>query len=278
MWVAFSVVVVHALFLLTIMGMRVPFSRTDDQPIFVTIELGATEPALNDANTKESDQTVKEDLEYVAPSAVSAPRSESSSDSLTPSADIVLAEQNDMQLSKPTIPQVDKRAEKLADKPMDKAVDKVVKSPTKRAPNKVASAPPSVSAVPAKDGIADTSGKATDNSPTPQIASIASSLGDISSSAPVFVTHLDYRSQPPQPVYPNAAVRSKLQGKVVVRLLIGTRGEVVSASVLQSAGSALLDQAALDAALKAEFIPYARDGRVYQALADVPFEFVLKAR
>lgn len=268
------------------MGMRVPFNRTDDQPIFVTIELGATGPAVNDANPKESDQTVKQNPEYVAPSAVRAPRSESSSDSLTPSADIVLAEQNDMQLVKPTIPQVDKRGEILAAKPMgkpvdkvvDKAVDKVVKSAMTRAPNKVASAPPSVSAVPAKDGIADTSGKATDNSPTPQIASIGSSLGEISSSAPVFVTHLDYRSQPPQPVYPNAAVRSKLQGTVVVRLLIGTRGEVVSASVLQTAGSALLDQAALDAALKAEFIPYARDGRVYQALADVPFEFVLKGR
>lgn len=46
--------------------------------------------------------------------------------------------------------------------------------------------------------------------------------------------------------YPSEALERGLEGRVVVAALIGTDGQVRSASVLESSGVAMLDQAALD--------------------------------
>lgn|GEM_PF-4110557 len=93
---------------------------------------------------------------------------------------------------------------------------------------------------------------------------------------PIIVSKIDYAGQPPTPTYPSGAIRARQQGKVVVRLLIGTQGEVKIANILVSSGASSLDQAAVLAAKQARFKPYTRNGLLYEAQADIPFEFVLR--
>lgn len=58
-----------------------------------------------------------------------------------------------------------------------------------------------------------------------------------------------------QPVYPNQARASAVEGTAMVNLRVTENGGVDSVGVYQSSGSPLLDDAALDAALKSTFIP-----------------------
>lgn len=81
--------------------------------------------------------------------------------------------------------------------------------------------------------------------------------------------------RPPNPIYPRASERRREEGRVVVRVLISATGSVVNASVSRSSGHERLDQAALKAVRQARFKPYKENGIAYQALADIPFDFVL---
>ena len=53
------------------------------------------------------------------------------------------------------------------------------------------------------------------------------------------------------------------------------QGGVLNASVRSSSGYSRLDEAALKAARSARFKPYTENGIAYQAMADIPFDFVL---
>ncbi|MGP1615412.1 MAG: energy transducer TonB, partial [Pollutimonas bauzanensis] len=64
-------------------------------------------------------------------------------------------------------------------------------------------------------------------------------------------------------------------GRVVVRVLISAQGSVLDVSVRSSSGYTRLDDAALKAARTARFKPYTENGIAYQAMADIPFDFVL---
>ncbi len=96
------------------------------------------------------------------------------------------------------------------------------------------------------------------------------------SAGPRRVTHLDYLGGPPNAVYPPRAKGRRQQGQVVVRVLISSAGQITSADVLKTSGVDSLDQAALDAVRRTKFRPYAENGHAYDALADIPFDFVLK--
>ncbi|MGB6105891.1 MAG: energy transducer TonB [Pusillimonas sp.] len=92
---------------------------------------------------------------------------------------------------------------------------------------------------------------------------------------PRLIGKVDYLGKRPMPVYPRASERRGEQGRVVVRVLISAQGGVINASVQSSSGYSRLDEAALKAAHTARFKPYTENGIAYQAMADIPFDFVL---
>lgn len=89
------------------------------------------------------------------------------------------------------------------------------------------------------------------------------------------ISKVDYLGKRPNPVYPRASERRGEKGRVVVRVLISPQGTVADVSVRSSSGYSRLDEAALTAARTARFKPYMENGIAYQAMADIPFDFVL---
>lgn len=73
------------------------------------------------------------------------------------------------------------------------------------------------------------------------------------------------------PVYPLEARKEKLQGRVVVRLLINENGEVESTEIVS--GNPVLASAAADAMKKWKFKPYIRNGHAVKARTSVPWDF-----
>lgn len=64
----------------------------------------------------------------------------------------------------------------------------------------------------------------------------------------------------PPPVYPRSAVRRRLQGTVVLSILVGADGRVANAIVSASSGHAILDDAARDAVLAWRYQPASQGG------------------
>lgn len=81
--------------------------------------------------------------------------------------------------------------------------------------------------------------------------------------------------QAPQPVYPPMAKRLGEQGKVILRILVNERGIPDQVLVQTSSGSARLDEAGRQAALRALFKPHVEDGRAVAVYVIVPLNFQL---
>lgn len=81
--------------------------------------------------------------------------------------------------------------------------------------------------------------------------------------------------RPPQVRYPEQARRRGDTGTVLVRALIGGNGRVESASVEQSSGNRLLDQAGLRAVKRALFNPYRENGITQSVYTLIPIAFNL---
>lgn len=79
----------------------------------------------------------------------------------------------------------------------------------------------------------------------------------------------------PQPVYPPMAKRMGEQGKVVLRILVNERGMPDQVTVQTSSGSARLDEAGRQAALRSLFKPHVEDGRAVAVYVIVPLNFQL---
>lgn len=147
----------------------------------------------------------------------------------------------------PAPPQV-----KLADvRPVDIVAPIVDISITEPAPNAITVAPP----------------KATP--PAPVVASNA----DI----PVMVDGVDYM-RPPSPHYPQSARRARVQGTVLLRVLIDRDGRPREVRVHRSSGSQQLDSAACDSVREALFKPYRENGEPRSAQVIIPIEFSLTIR
>ncbi len=83
---------------------------------------------------------------------------------------------------------------------------------------------------------------------------------------------------PASPVYPEAAKKNKLEGKVMVKMLVGTHGLIEEAQILdhpEASQDASLQAAALDAAKKMKFEPAKKDGEAVKVWVTVPFQFKL---
>lgn len=85
----------------------------------------------------------------------------------------------------------------------------------------------------------------------------------------------DYLANP-KPAYPPMSKRLGEQGKVVLRVLIGTDGTAQKAEIQQSSGYDRLDQAALTTVLKWRYVPGKRAGVAEAMWFNVPINFVLE--
>lgn len=80
----------------------------------------------------------------------------------------------------------------------------------------------------------------------------------------------------PKPNYPSSARKAGVEGTVLVGLTIGVDGRVASAWVLQSSGSAALDQAAVGAVQRWKFVPAKKNGQAVAVETKVPVTFNLR--
>jgi len=104
----------------------------------------------------------------------------------------------------------------------------------------------------------------------------ASEMGtDDSASAvvgPVF--DVDYLHNP-KPQYPAIARRMKLEGTVIVQVLVNSVGKPEVVRLEKSSGTAVLDQAALNAVQNWSFIPARQGNKTVPAWVDIPLRFHL---
>lgn len=93
---------------------------------------------------------------------------------------------------------------------------------------------------------------------------------------PVLVTNIEYDGPRPVPIYPRLSRLHNETGRVVVLVRIGAQGQVQDARIDTSSGYERLDDAALDAARRARFKPFTRNGVPMPALAKLPYDFQMK--
>ena len=75
--------------------------------------------------------------------------------------------------------------------------------------------------------------------------------------------------------YPPIAARQKLEGTVMLRVLVGPDGVPQRVDVEKSSGHSILDRAARDAVMKWRFEPGTRNGQPFAAYGLVPIAFRL---
>lgn len=92
--------------------------------------------------------------------------------------------------------------------------------------------------------------------------------------APKTITGVEY-IRAPQPVYPSMARRMGESGIVMLRVLIGEKGQAEQVTIQKSSGSEKLDEAGRQAVLRALYKPYIEDGKAIPVYALVPINFQL---
>ncbi|WP_291439833.1 energy transducer TonB [Desulfovibrio sp.] len=78
------------------------------------------------------------------------------------------------------------------------------------------------------------------------------------------------------PVYPDSARRKKLQGRVLVQLVVDTDGKPQRCVVITSTPEGVFDDAALAAAKKTRFVPGKVNGRPVNTVVNIPYNFALR--
>ena len=87
--------------------------------------------------------------------------------------------------------------------------------------------------------------------------------------------------EPPQPIvqvqpeYPEKAKKAKLEGKVIVAVVVDENGDVIDASIHYSTNP-IFNEAALEAAKKMKFKPAKHKDTPVKAIVRIPFVFKLK--
>jgi periplasmic protein TonB len=85
---------------------------------------------------------------------------------------------------------------------------------------------------------------------------------------------LRFRRQYP-PKYPVQAVRERMEGKVILKVLVGLEGEPEEISLEKSSGYELLDRSAITAVKSWTFVAGVKKGYVTRSYLLVPIEFNL---
>ena len=105
-------------------------------------------------------------------------------------------------------------------------------------------------------------------------APVVPPAGPANTAVPVEAS-LAYQGHPV--TYPIAALRQRLQGTVVLRVLVDETGKPLQVSVMQGSGHALLDRSAREQVLAAwRFHPAIVNGHAVRAWATVPVTFSLR--
>ncbi len=107
----------------------------------------------------------------------------------------------------------------------------------------------------------------------PREAPVSEKTLDLPASGPKDVQTVGCRV--PAPDYPRQARRQKIEGNVLVRLQIDTKGQVESANIARSSGNQDLDEAARKAVMGASCTPYMESGRAIAVRAVQPVSFRL---
>jgi TonB family protein len=81
----------------------------------------------------------------------------------------------------------------------------------------------------------------------------------------------------PAPRYPMLARERRLEGVVVLTVLVRADGRVEDVRVASSSGADVLDEAALTAVRTWRFAPATRSGRPVESLVEVPVKFALRS-
>lgn len=81
----------------------------------------------------------------------------------------------------------------------------------------------------------------------------------------------------PPPDYPTSARRMGEQGRVLLRVLVSTKGDAESVQLESSSGSDRLDRSAIEAVKKWRFIPAKRSNQAVSAHVLVPVKFSLES-
>jgi protein TonB len=111
--------------------------------------------------------------------------------------------------------------------------------------------------------------------PVPVMVAAVSAAAGAPAPGPKTITSGVEYIQPPQPVYPTQSKRMGEQGKVILRILVNEKGLPDQVIVQSSSGSARLDEAGRQAALRALFKPHLEDGRPVAVFVIVPLNFQL---
>ncbi|WP_427911828.1 energy transducer TonB [Ramlibacter sp. MMS24-I3-19] len=134
--------------------------------------------------------------------------------------------------------------------------------PSPNAPAAVAEPQPPSPPAPPAPAIATAAGPTVEAPPAPAKVELPS-------------TNAEYL-QNPAPNYPPASRRAGEQGKVIVRVLIGTDGTAKEVELRQSSGFDRLDRAALETVRKWRYVPGKRNGVPEAMWFNVPINFVLE--
>jgi len=111
--------------------------------------------------------------------------------------------------------------------------------------------------------------------PAPPAAPAAMSVAKAAAPVTPPVFDADYLLNPP-PAYPRESRRNGEQGRVVLRVLVGTAGTAEEVRLRASSGHPLLDQAAQDAVRRWKFVPATRGAQAVPAWVLIPISFRLK--
>lgn len=79
----------------------------------------------------------------------------------------------------------------------------------------------------------------------------------------------------PKPAYPRPAKRLGLEGTVVLRVLVSPGGKALEIKIHKSSGTAILDDAAVNAVRNWTFVPAKQGSQAITAAVDVPINFNL---
>ncbi len=106
-------------------------------------------------------------------------------------------------------------------------------------------------------------------------ASVAAPAVAVAASAsPKTISSVEYL-RAPQAVYPNSSRRLGESGIVMLRVLIGEKGQAEQVVIQKSSGYSTLDEAGRQAVLRALYKPYIEDGKAIAVYALVPINFQL---
>jgi protein TonB len=148
--------------------------------------------------------------------------------------------------------------------------------PRPEPPKRVKAIPKPVEIPPAilpKETPAQMSVPATPEPPPPLPAPVAAAPAPVALTPPVF--NADYLDNP-SPVYPALSRRLHEQGRVVLRVLVNTRGAADDVQINASSGHARLDDSARDTVRRWKFVPARRGAEAVPAWVLVPVSFGLE--